>query len=244
MATRGTSAVARGDLSARFGSRAGVRVQTVYLVACAAFLLLSLPPEIGRLDLRETNLLLTFLVAQLVGVTYISSAVASSEMALEGEKGVPDLVMSAFPPGAIAVGKVTSSAAYAAYLVGIGLPLMSLAAAVRGAGLSIVLQAGLFTAAVGAAAGTWGAWLGARFASEFTRSFVHWVLLGGLLGGTMLLPRAWWVVSPLRVIDETVRLGGTWWVVPEAAGYLALAGAGSALIHGHVRASRRTAGAW
>lgn len=243
MATRGTSAVARGDLSARFGSRGGVRVQTVYLAACAAFLMLSLPPEIGRLDLRERNLLLAFLGAQLVVVTYLSSAVASSEMTVEGERGVPDLVMSAFPPGAIAAGKAASSAAYAAYLVGVGLPLMSLAAAVRGGGLPAVLQAGIFTAAVGAASGTWGAWLGARFASEFTRSFVHWILLGGLLGGTMLLPRAWWVVSPLRAVDETVRLGGSWWVVPAAGGYMALAGVGAMLIYGHVRASRRTAGA-
>lgn len=220
-----------------------MRAQTVYLAACAAFLMLSIPPEIGRLDLREANLLLAFLGAQMVAVTYLSSAVASSEIAVDGEKGVPDLVMSAFQPGAIAAGKAASSAAYAAYLVAIGLPLMSLAAALRGAALSAVLQAGVFTWAVGTVAGTWGTWLGARFASEFTRGFVHWVLLGGLLGGTMLLPRAWWMVSPLRVIEESLRPGGTWWVVPAAAGYLVVAGAGAALIHGHVRASRRAAGA-
>jgi hypothetical protein len=219
-----------------------MRAQTVYLAACAAFLLLSIPPEIGRLDLRETNLLLAFLGAQLVAVTYLSSAVASSEIAADGEKGVPDLAMSAFQPAEIATGKVASSAAYAAYLVAIGLPLTSLAAALRGAALSAVLQAGVFTWAVGTAAGTWGAWLGARFSSEFTRGFVHWVLLGGLLGGTMLLPRAWWVLSPLRVIEEMLPPDGTLWAVPAAAGYLALAGAGAALINLHVRASRRAAG--
>ncbi len=210
----------------------------MYLGICSTFLLLSLPPEIGRFELREANLLLAFLIVQLVAVTYLTSASASSELALEGDKGLPDLVLSAFSPRAIATGKLLSSAAYAAFLVAIGLPLLTLGAALRGAALGAVASAGLLIVAVAMAAGTWGAWLGGRFSSDFTRSFVHWTLLAGVFVGTALLPPPWSLANPLRLLDLTVRQGWTAPLAVVVAGYAALAAAGSVLIQSHVASAR------
>jgi hypothetical protein len=219
--------VTRGDLHARLGSGRGIRLQTVYLIACSAFLLLSLPPEIGRLDLRDANLLLAFLVVQAVGVTYLSSAVASSEVAIEGEKGLADLVLSAFSPATVAAGKVASSAWYALYLIAIALPLVVLSASIRGGALGVVAWVGVLTIAMATAAGTWGAWLGGRFTSDFARSLAHWSLLSLVFGATMLLPASWWPASPLRLIDETVRRGASAWLFVAVAAYLALTAAGA-----------------
>lgn len=205
---------------------------------CGTFLLLSLPPESGRLEVRQANLLLIFLVVQLVVVTYLCSASASMEVLFEGEKGLPDLVLSGFSPRTIAVGKAASSAAYAAWLVAMALPLVALASAVRGAGIGMVLGASAVIAAVGTAAGTWGAWLAGRLASDFTRSFVHWVLLAALLGGTALLGPRWEAVSPLRVLDGVVRSGWTPTAAASAVGYLVVGAVGAWLIERHVRRAR------
>jgi len=209
---------------------------------CSAFLLLSLPPEIGRLDLRDANLLLILFAVQLVAVTYLCSGSASMELLVEGEKGLPDLTLSGFSPRVIALGKATSSAAYAVCLVAIALPLVGLASAVRGAGVGTVLGAGVLTAAVGTAAGTWGAWLAGRFSSDFTRSFIHWVMLAALLGGTALLPPRWWAASPLRVLDHVVRSGWTPSVAVSAVGYLMVGAVGAWLIERHVRDARALEG--
>ena len=213
-------------------------MQTIYLGICSTFLLLSLPPEIGRFELREANLLLAFLVVQLVAVTYLTSAFASSELALDGEKGLPDLALSAFSPRAIATGKLLSSTLYATFLVAVGLPLVTLAAALRGAALGAVVSAGVLIVAVAMAAGTWGAWLGGRFSSDFTRSFMHWALLAGVFVGTALLPPPWSLANPLRLLDLTVREG---WTVPLAvvvAAYVAAAAAGGVLIQLHITSAR------
>lgn len=236
--TRGVNPVTRGDLRARFGTHRGIWVQTIYLAICSTFLLLSLPPEIGRFELREANLLLAFLVVQLVTVTYLTSGFASAELALEGEKGLPDLALSAFSPGVIAAGKIQSSAAYALYLVAVALPLGVLAASVRGAPLPAIAWAGGLTVAVATAVGTWGAWLGGRFSSDFTRSSVHWMILAGVFVGTALLPPPWSAANPLRLIELAVRVGWTPSMGAVIAGYLALAAAGAALVATHVRASR------
>jgi hypothetical protein len=230
--------VARGDLVARLTSSHGLRAQTVYLAVCSAFLLLSLPPEIGRLDLRDANLLLAVLAVQLLAVTYLSSAIASAELAVEGEKGLPDLALSAFRPGEIAAGKALSSLLYAVYLLAIGLPIFVLAAALRGAALAPIGWTTLLSLSIATAAGVWGTWLGGRFASDFTRSFVHWVLLAGLLGATALLPDAWWPASPFRMIIVLIRDGWTPWWLAAVAGYAALAGAGTVLVGRHIRFAR------
>lgn len=222
--------VARGDLQARLRSPRGLRAQTVYLAICSVFLVLSLPPEIGRVDLRDANLLLAVLAVQMVAVTYLSSAVASSELSVEGEKALPDLALSAFAPRAIAVGKAQSSGLYALYLVAIGLPLFVLIAALRGVAPAPVFWAGGLTVAVASMAGIWGAWLSGRYASDFTRSLVHWMLLAALFGGTALLPPSWWPVSPVRLLDHLVREGWTPWLLAVVAGCGILAAAGAVLV--------------
>jgi hypothetical protein len=230
--------VARGDLVVRLTSPRGLRAQTVYLVVCSAFLLLSLPPEIGRLDLRDANLLLAVLAVQIVAVAYLSSAVASAELAIEGEKGLPDLALSAFAPRVIAAGKLLSSVLYAGYLLAIGLPVFVLAAALRGAPLAPIAWTTLLSLAIATAAGVWGAWLGGRFASDFTRSVMHWLFLGIILGATAFLPEAWWPASPFRATIALIRDGWTPWWLATAAAYLALAGAGTVLIGRFIRFAR------
>lgn len=234
--------VARGDLAARLGSGRGLRVQTLYLAACSAFLFLSLPPEIGRIDLREANLLLAFLGVQCIAVAYLSSALASAEIVVEGEKGVPDLALSAFPAGVIASGKLASSAFYAAYLLAVAAPLFVLAAALRGAPLAPLAWAAGVTLVVATAVGVWGAWLGSRFVSDFTRSLTHWTMLVAIFGGTALLPASWWPLNPVRVIDAVIRGGPSVWLAAVAAGWLLLALAGTRLIVHEVHVSRGETG--
>jgi hypothetical protein len=210
----------------------------VYLVACGAFLLLSMPPEVGRIELRDTSVLLAFLVMQAAAVTYLSSAVASSEVAIEGEKALPDLTLSTFSPSVIAVGKAESSAAYAVYLLAVTLPLLVVASALRGTSIGPVLWAGILTFAVATAAGLWGAWLAGRFASDFTRSFVHWVGLAALFGGTTALPPPWSRLSPIRAIDEIIRMGSGRGLAVPIGSYVLAAVLGALLIRSHVRGMR------
>ncbi|MDR7480978.1 MAG: hypothetical protein QN183_07065 [Armatimonadota bacterium] len=231
----------RGDLRARLGTSRGRGVQTFYLLLCSAFLFLSLPPEIGRFELRDAHLLLALLAAQTVAVTYLTSAFASGEVALDGEKALPDLVLSAFSTAVITAGKVLSGALYALYLVLIAAPLVVFAVALRGAPLAIALWAGAVSAAVGAAAGAWGAWLAGRFASEFTRSIVHWSLLGAIFVGTALLPPPWSLVNPIRALDGLTSGVAPALLLAVVAGYLAVALAGAAAIAAHVRAARSEA---
>jgi hypothetical protein len=235
--------VTRGDLRARLGSSRGRAVQTLYLLLCSVFLFLSLPPEVGRVELRDAHLLLALLAAQLVAVTYLTSAFASGEVAADGEKGLPDLVLSAFPARTIAAGKALSGALYAIYLVLIASPVVVLAVALRGASLAIAAWAGVLAAAVGAAAGAWGAWLSGRIASEFTRSLVHWTLLGTVFVGTALLPPPWSMINPIRALDWLVGGGAPAGPLGVAACYAALAGVGALAIGAHVRAARAEPGA-
>lgn len=203
--------------------------------------MLSLPPEIGRGELRDVNLLLALLAVQLVIATYLTSGFASAELALEGEKGLPDLVLSAFSPATIAAGKIQSSAIYACYLVALAGPLAVLAASLRGAPLAPIAWAGALTIAVATAAGTWGSWLGGRFSSDFTRSFVHWLMLGLVFAGTAMLPSPWAAANPLRLTERAVRDGWSVAMIVVVAGYLAAAAAGALVIATHVRSARGAA---
>ncbi len=210
----------------------------VYLVTCSVFLLLSLPPEIGRIELRDANILLAFLVVQVIAITYLSSAMASSELTVEGEKVLPDLTISAFSPNTIAIGKAETSAAYAAYLLAVTLPLLVLAAALRGSPIEPIVWAGALTFAVATAAGVWGAWLAGRFSSDFTRSFVHWLGLAAVFGGMTALPPPWSRLAPIRIIDEVVRTGWSPGQLVPIGSYLLAAAAGALLIRSHVRGMR------
>lgn len=234
----GLNPVARGDLRVRLAAPRGLWAQTIFLAACGALVLLSLPPEPGRFEWRAADLLVLLVAVQMLAVTYLSSAVASSELALEGEKGLPDLTLSAFSPWTIAAGKWLSSAAYAAYLVAIGLPLLALGAALQGSPLVSVAWPAGFTAVVATAAGVWGAWLGGRFSSDFTRSFVHWGGLAVVFVVSALLPEPWWAINPIRVADLAVRTGWQPWMALPALAYLVAAALGAVTIAGQVRAAR------
>jgi hypothetical protein len=205
-------------------------VQTLYLGVCAALLLLSLPPEVGRFELREANLLLAFLVVQLAAVTYLTGAFASSELALEGEKGLQDLALSAFAPAQIATGKLVSSVGYAVYLIALALPLTVLAAGLRAAPLSTAAWSAVLTVAAAAAFGVWGAWLGGRFASDFTRSFVYWSAMAAVFVGTARLPSPWRAANPVVLLEQALRIGWSWSFGLAVAVYAAAAAAGVAAI--------------
>lgn len=234
----GINAVARGDLRIRLGTPRGIWTQTVLLAASGALVLLTLPAESGAFGLRDAELISLLLTVQMLAVTYVSSAVASSELALEGEKGIPDLTVSAFSARAIAAGKWQSSAVYALYLVAILLPLVVLGTALRGGQMATVAWAGALTVAVATAAGVWGAWLGGRFTSEFARSVVHWGALAALFGGAAALPEPLWAASPIRMVDLVVHSGWHWWMGVAGAVYLAVSVLGVRLIAGQVDAMR------
>lgn len=231
----GPDAIARGDLRARLGSPRGVLVQTVYLAAWAAFMMLSLPTGPERFGLGSADFLRLALSIQIVAVTYLSSSVASSELGMEGEKGVADLALSAFSPQAVAIGKLLSGALYSAYLVAIGIPLGLLSAGLRDVSAWPIAWAAAIALGTGTAAGVWGAWLGGRIGEDLARSLVHWTLLLVFFWATFALPPPWSVASPLRALEFATS--GAWPLGTGAsiAGYLVLAGAGTALVAARVR---------
>ncbi|HXF82881.1 MAG TPA: hypothetical protein VNN19_09035 [bacterium] len=233
--------VARGDLRVRL---AGAKIRTtitLYLAALALLALLSLPPDLGRLDeLRQEGLLVAFLVVEAVLVVYLVSAAACGELAIEGEKSVVDLAASSFAPDAIAVGKLTSAALFAALLVGLGAPMAVLVAGIRGEPLGAVPAAGLIAVAAACALGTLAALYGALFESEFARSFVHWLTLLAVIVGATALPAPWDLVSPVRLIVAASRGRAGVAVVAVLVGYLAgavLAAAGIARSVRRIRAA-------
>lgn len=234
----GIDPVARGDLRIRLGTSRGIGIQTVLLAACGALVLLTLPSESGAFGLRDAELLSLLLTFQMLAVTYLSSAVASSELTLEGEKGTPDLALSGFSAQAIAAGKWQSSAIYALYLVAILLPLVVLGTAVRGGQVTAVAVAGALTVAVATAAGVWGAWLGGRFASEFGRTIAHWGLLAAVFGGTAALPDYLWAASPIRMVDLVVHSGWHWRMGITGTAYLAISLLGVRFMAAQVDAMR------
>lgn len=234
----GINVVARGDLRMRLGTPRGIWTQTAMLAACGALVLLILPAESGAYGLRDAELLSLLLTAQMLMVTYVSSAVASLELAPEGEKGISDLAVAAFSAQAIAIGKWQSSAIYALYLVAILFPLVVLSAGLRGGHMATVAWAGALTVAVAAAAGVWGAWLGGRFDSEFARTVVHWGSLAALFGGTAALPESLWAASPVRMVDLVVRTGWHWWMGVAVVAYLGISALGVRLIASQVSAMR------
>lgn len=234
----GINPVARGDLRIRLGTSRGIWTQTTLLAVCGVLVLLTLPSESGAFGLRDAELLSLLLTVQMLAVTYVSSAVASSELALEGEKGIPDLAMSAFSARTIAAGKWQSSAGYALYLVAILLPLVVLGAALRGGQIETVAWAGVLTVVVATAAGVWGAWLDGCFDSEFARTSVHWGALAALFGGTAALPDPLWAANPIRMVTLLVHSGWHWWMGVAGTVYLAISVLGVRLIAVQVDAAR------
>jgi hypothetical protein len=233
--------VARGDLRVRLTGAKMRTTITLYLAALALLALLSLPPDLGRLDeVRQEGLLVAFLVVQMVLVVYLVAAAACGELAIEGEKSVVDLAASPFAPAAIAVGKLTTAALFAALLIGLGAPLAVLVAGIRGEPLGAVPAAGLIAVAAACALGTLAALYGALFESEFARSFMHWLTLLAVIVGATALPAPWDLVSPVRLIVAVSRGRAGAAVVAVLSGYLLgaiLAAAGIARSVRRIRAA-------
>jgi len=233
--------ILRGDLRARLAGPNAIAGYTLFLSLLAALAILSLPPELGRMqEVRQQGLLQVFLIIQALFIIYLTSATASGEIAVEGEKPAWDLAASPFSTGTIARGKLATSAAFAALLVLLGLPLTAAVAGIRGQSLAPVAGAGVVIVAAGTALGTLGALYAAVFESDFARTVVHWFTLLVLVLAAAVAPGPWRLVSPVHAIPAAMS-GDTTGVLFAIAAYGVLAAAGTAALAARIGAIRREA---
>ncbi len=233
--------IVRGDLRARLGSSRTAAGATLFLSLLAVLAVLSLPPELGRApDMRQAGLLQIFLIAQAVFVIYLTSATASGEIAIEGEKAPWDLAVTSFTGGAIARGKLATSAAFALLLVLLALPLTAAVAGIRGQGLASVAAAGAVTVAAATALGIWGAVYSAVFESDFARTAVHWLTLLVVLIGAAVAPLPWKLLSPVYAVPAAMSADAAGTLVALTA-YAVLAAAGVIALSTRITAIRREA---
>lgn len=233
--------VFRSDLRHRLTSRKAGTMIAVYLAVLGALALLSLPPDLGRLDdLRQEGLLLAFLIVETVLAAYLTSATASGEIIVEGEKTVWDLAASPFPPGVIGRGKVLTAAVFALLLIALAAPFLAIVAGVRGEPLDAVAHSAVVALPVVAAFGAIGALYAGVFESDFTRSLMHWLTLLLLVVGATALPPPWDTLSPVRLVTLAARDGVDVQVFLGAAIYVALAAIAGFGITRRVEAIRST----
>ncbi|HEY3247412.1 MAG TPA: hypothetical protein VGK88_03840 [bacterium] len=236
-----TNPIVRGDLRARLGSAKAIAGYTVFLSLLAVLAILSLPPELGRMqDVRQQGLLQIFVIAQALFVIYFTSATASGEVAIEGEKAPWDLAATSFSSAAIARGKLLTSAVFAMLLVLLGLPLTAAVAGIRGQGLGAVAASGVVVVAAGAALGIWAAVYAALFESDFARTVVHWLTLLGVVLAAAVLPPPWRLISPVYGVPAAMS-GDTVGVLIALGIYAALAAGGSVALSSRITAIRREA---
>ena len=233
--------VFRNDLRYRLTSRKGGTMITVYLAVLGALAFLSLPPDLGRLDdLRQEGLLLAFLIVETVLAAYLTSAAASGEIIVEGEKTVWDLAASPFPPGVIGRGKVLTAAAFALLLISLAAPFLAIVSGIRGEPVQTVARAAVVALPFVAALGSFGALYAGVFESDFTRSFVHWLTLLLLVVGATALPPPWDTLSPVRLVMLAARDGLGLRVLLGAVIYATLAAVAGVGITRRVEAIRGT----
>ncbi|HEV8352841.1 MAG TPA: hypothetical protein VGR24_01450 [bacterium] len=233
--------ILRGDLRARLGGGKALAGYTLFLSLLAVLAILSLPPELGRMqEVRQQGLLQVFLIIQALFIIYLTSATASGEIAVEGEKPAWDLAASPFSTGTIARGKLATSAAFAALLVLLGLPLTAAVAGIRGQALAPVAGASIVIVAAGTALGTLGALYAAVFESDFARTVVHWFTLLIVVLVVAMAPSPWRFVSPVHAIPAAMSSDFTG-VLLALAAYGALAAAGAAGLAARIGAIRREA---
>lgn len=236
------NAVTRGDLHARFTSPKALVMLTVYLTVLAALAFLSLPPDLGRLDdLRQEGLLVAFLIVQLVLAAYLTSAPASGEIAMEGEKSVWDLAASPFRAALIARGKLLTSALFAAALTALASPFTVIVAGIRGEPLSALLRAAVVSVPAAASLGSLAALYSAVFDSDFARSFTHWATLLAVIVGATALPAPWDLLSPVQLLIAAVRDGLHAGVLLVIALYVLVAALAAVAIARRVEAIRAQA---
>lgn len=233
--------IVRGDLRARTGGGKAVAACTVLLSVLAVLTILSLPPELGRrADARQQDLLQVFLILEALVIIYLTAAMASGEIAVEGEKAPWDLAASPFPPGVIVRGKVFTSAAYPLLLVVLALPLGVVVAGIRGYPLTPILAAGGMTVAAAATAGVLGALYSTIFESDFARSTAHWTTLVALILGPTIGQGPWQFISPLHAVPAAMTADAAGVGIALAA-YAALMLAGAAALSVRIGAIRREA---
>lgn len=200
-------------------------VHTIFLSLLGVLVVLSLPPVLGRIDeVRGEGLLGTILIVETVLVAYFTSATASGEITLEGEKSVEDLVTSPFSARVIGVGKVASAMSFAGMLVLFAVPVVVIVAGVRGEPLEGIGRAAVITVLFGGAVGALGAWYAAIFESDFTRSFVHWFTLLMWVVVAAAFPAPWNRISPVHAVAAVVRDGIQLASLLVAVGYAFVAG--------------------
>lgn len=173
-------AIARGDLRARFGTRKAVWVQGAFLLVVCMVTLIGLSP-----DAAAGQVVGGVSTAILVIAVYVAVATSSGEIALPGEKALPDLAMSPFGAGEIARGKAIASAMFALYLALAVWPLLLFLHALRDGGASVAAaQAGVVAAVAWGFAGI-GVWLSGVVEGDLLRILATWGLLLVVFG---LLP--------------------------------------------------------
>lgn len=233
--------ILRGDLRARASGPKAIAGYTLFLSVLAVLTILSLPPELGRRqEVRQQDLLQVFLIIQSLFIVYLTSATASGEIAVEGEKAPWDLAASPFPGGVIARGKVITSAVFSVLLVALALPLTVVVAGIRGHPLAPIAAAGAVTIAAATAVGTLGALYSTLFESDFSRSAVLWLTLVLMVIGVTVGSGPWQFISPLHVIPAAMTGDGVGVGVALAA-YTLLIIAGTAALAARIGAIRREA---
>jgi len=225
----------------RLSGSKSISVVSIYLAVLGVLTMLTLPPDVGQLnELGQEGLLRAMLIVQMVLVAYFTSATASGEIMIDGEKSAWDLAASPFPSGVIARGKVATSAVFAATLILVGIPIMITIGAIRGepvAAAALMPVVGLpFAIAMGSLGTLYSVW----FDSDFTRGFVHWLTLAALIIVPSALPAPWNAVSPVRLLQVMDR-GYEPAVLLTAFGYLLVAAAATALLRSRIDVIRRDA---
>ncbi len=222
--------VLRGDLRVRSGSRKLWVLQGVYLGILGVLVFLGLPPELGRIaESHEPSLYVALLWVQVVLVTYLASASAVQEIAVEGEKAPVDLLYAPFTPGTIVAGKSLAALATIAFWLLLGLPLLVLAMVIRQVPAGTLVPVGVLVAAMAWGIAQMGLLLSVVCEAEFSRTLAHWAMLAVVFIGTGSLPPLVRVLNP--IVATTAAAAGAF--PPEtlaAYGLLGLACAAGAYV--------------
>jgi len=233
--------VYRNDVRFRLTGPKAINVVSIYLTLLGVLAMLTLPPDVGQLDeLRQEGLLRAMLIVQMVLVAYFTSATACGEIVIDGEKSAWDLAASPFSSQVIARGKVATSAAFAAMLIFVGLPIVTTIGAIRGESLWPVALAPAVGLPFAVGAGSLGTLYSVWFDSEFTRGFVHWLTLVALVVASAALPAPWNLISPARSLQLIDRGIGPAFVL-AVLGYLLIAAVATMLVRSRLDTIRRDA---
>ncbi len=204
-------AVARGDLRARLTTSKGVAVLAVWVAGLNLVALFGVTPD-GTGDDPALSVVSWVVLG---GVSTLCAAVAGGEVAVPGEKGLPDLATAFFSARDIAWGKAVSALLYTAVLSLLALPALAFLAALRALPWTAALGQVVAIASVGWTFGGIGTWLGGAVENDFLRSLALWTAVGGVLGvlffwGTLLPLEA---VSPFGPASSRFLWIGGWGIL-------------------------------